>query len=212
MPPHYRPCLLTKDLDDSITQQEREHVQQLVQHELATIQRETPNNRQNGPGLHPLVDQVVPLSARLSPRPMLLQEIERLDEEDDEPEHILEAVDLRRYADFSPNGDGASHSQLYTALSYAVLLERNALVLGQNEDQLTALQKQHLAQLAQLEDDYEIALSRKRQQAEDLNVARKKRQTDFGPVNDYLNDRWREGIRSVVDLGVETARVDLEHH
>lgn len=119
---------------------------------------------------------------------------------------------MRRYTEFSSNGENASHNQLYTALSYAVLLERSVLVLGQNEDQLRILQQQHLAQLAQLEEDYDTALQRKRQQVDEVNSARKRRQADFGPVNDYLSERWREGIRSVVDLGVETARVDLENH
>lgn len=85
--------------------------------------------------------------------------------------------------------------------------------MSQNEEQLEGLHEHHLNDLATIEEEYRQDLSKKRQRIEELNVYRKRRQVvDFKPVNDYLNDRWKDGLKSVVELGIEAKRMDMDMH
>jgi hypothetical protein len=62
-----------------------------------------------------------------------------------------------------------------------------------------------------MREDFSDNLNQKRRLVDQVNMVRKKRQlVDFKPVNDYLNERWRDGIKSVVDLGIEAARMDMD--
>ncbi|KAK7681288.1 hypothetical protein QCA50_015675 [Cerrena zonata] len=155
---NYEPLEHLPYIDEPITEQERHNVEQLLRLELA-------NNENGGDsnGLHPLVNEVIPLPNpnRSTPSPLLMQEIERYEQEED--------TDDEQEPDRRLSND--------------------------------------------LKEDQHEQLTRKRQQIEDINVIRKKRQVvDFKPVNDYLNDRWKDGIKSVVDLGIESARMDMEIH
>lgn len=210
------------DIDEPITEQERHNVEQLIRLELA-------NNENGGDsnGLHPLVNEVIPLPNpnRSTPSPLLMQEIERYEQEEDtddeqEPDRRLSnGIDLSRYSNFNDDGlndnddDNINYNNLYSTLSYSMLHERNLTLMNENNEQLAQLEQNHLSQLSDLKEDQHEQLTRKRQQIEDINVIRKKRQVvDFKPVNDYLNDRWKDGIKSVVDLGIESARMDMEIH
>lgn len=194
------------------------------------------NNLASFNNLHPLVDQILPLPSvnRLTPSPLLFQEIERYEQEqDDDTSHFLpdsrgqfikDGIDLNRYKHTDIPNDSFNlpndqqqinpnehDDNLYTSLSYSILQDRNLSLIRQNNSQFDLLQNQHLNELSQLEDDYRNELHTKRQRIDEVNVIRKKRQVvDFKPVNDYLNDRWKDGIKSVVDLGIESTRMDMD--
>ncbi|ODV80667.1 uncharacterized protein CANTADRAFT_25111 [Suhomyces tanzawaensis NRRL Y-17324] len=142
-----------------------------------------------------------------------MHEIERYEEEDTEEDdtRLMEAgIELGRYADF---GDGTSthYDRIYTTLSYSSLQERNLDLLTANYHDIASLHQHHLAQHERLRDEYSSAARHKRAQVDDTNLRRKKRQLgDFKPADDYLAERWKDGIKSVVELGIEAARLDME--
>lgn len=154
-----------------------------------------------GRDLHPLVDQLLPLSSnmdRLSPP---------LNNEED-PEGEVQGISMARYADF---GDDLSinYTRMYTTLSYLVLRERSSSLLASNEVQLRQSQQAHLADLLGIEAQYADEVERKRHMVDEINETRKKRQVDFQPVEEYLLQRWQDGVRSMVDLGIERAETPL---
>lgn len=134
------------------------------------------------------------------------------DDEDDEdihneePRQILsDGISMDRYAEFG-HGDEVHYSEMYTALSYSMLRERNSLLTAQNARQLRENQRAHLASLSELDRVYQEDADRKRQRVDEANEERKRRQLDFEPVNGYLEQRWHDGIRSMVDLGIQRAQ------
>lgn len=141
-----------------------------------------------------------------------MQDIERYedDEEDDdhndEPRQILRGgVSLDRYTEFG-SGDDIRYSEMYTALSYSMLRERSSLLMAQNAPQLRENQRAHLASLSELDKVYQEEANLKRQRVDEINEERKRRQVEFEPVNGYLEQRWHDGIRSMVDLGIQRAQ------
>ncbi|ABN66867.1 predicted protein [Scheffersomyces stipitis CBS 6054] len=253
---NYEPLEHLPYLDESISPEERSHVEQLIRVELTNqfsnqnlnninfhpnpanaesninnINTHNSNASRQNP-LHPMVDQILPLpqpsALRLSPSPLLNQEIERYEQEqleefDDDDETALPAnvihggIDMNRYADFIKEGSSSSggsevdRNNLYTTLSYAGLQERNLALLLNNNHELMRLHQQHLQELGNVKEDYTVNLNSKRQMVDEVNVIRKKRQVvNFKPVNDYLNEKWKEGIKSVVDLGIEATRMDMD--
>lgn len=209
------------DIDDIVTLDERTNVEQLVINEL-----ETQTNQINNT-LHPLVEQMLPLrensESNLS-RPLLMQEIERYEQEQDDEDIdetnakiLQDGIDMTKYSEFTSTnasgGEDIRYDNLYATLSYSLLQNRDLSLLSQNEQQLEQLQEHHISNLATIEEEYKQDLSNKRQRIEEINVLRKRRQVvDFKPVNDYLNDRWKDGIKSVVELGVEAKRMDMDMH
>lgn len=190
-------------VDGGITVEERRNVETLINQELQQSGQTT---------LHPRVDEILPLShSGISPSPMLHQEIERYEEEEEVPENgeMIRGVDMSRYSEF--DNDGIQYDNLHTTLSYSLLQSRNLALHEQNHHQLAGLQNSHVEAVGELDEQYSEQLRQKRQRIDDVNVIRKKRQVvDFKPVNDYLNDRWKDGIKSVVDLGMEATIKDVE--
>lgn len=197
-------------------------MEQLVRNELEA---------QSGQGIdeiHPLVTQILPLNNNNEgnlARPLLMQEIERYEQEQDEDEDIDDnnggiiqnGIDMSKYSEFSTRSASGQekihYDNLYATLSYASLEKRNLSLLSQNEEQLRQLHEAHINDLTGIEQQYSEDLHKKRQSIEDINVLRKRRQVvDFKPVNDYLNDRWKDGIKSVVELGIEAQRMDMDIH
>lgn len=170
-------------MDPSVTPEELYAVEQLVQRELAQLAPLGP---------HPQAG-LLPLSTA-SPRPLLLLDIERLEQEDEE----RAGISMDRYTQF-----GDDPRRMYTAVSYAVLRERNAALHAQNAADVVRAQQAYVELLAQLDLAYQQQLRRKRSRADELTEERKRRQGDFEPVAGYLEELWQEGIRNMVDMGLE---------
>lgn len=141
--------------------------------------------------LHPRVEELLPLSL-LRPASLLSGEIERYEEEhpdDDEP--IVQGMDFSRY------DDAPSHMNL----SYAMLEGRNLKLMAHN------MPNRGYDQLIELYCDvasvYAEASGDKRRRSEEVLSERKRRQLEFEPVGEYLEGRWRDGIRSMVNMGME---------
>lgn len=184
-------------VDGGITVEERRNVETLINQEVQQTEQAT---------LHPRVEELLPLRSR----PMLHQEMERYEEEE-EPETERGGVDMSRYSEFDNDEGDIHYDKIYTTLSYSVLQSRNLALHEQNHQQISNLQNSHMEAVSEMNEQSNERLHEKRQRIDDINVIRKKRQlVDFKPVNDYLNDRWKDGIKSVVDLGMEATIKDME--
>ncbi|KAK6464063.1 hypothetical protein DFJ63DRAFT_311360 [Scheffersomyces coipomensis] len=190
------------------------------------------DQQQQQPPLHPLVDHLLPLSTtmhRLSPSPLINEEIERYElefededfDEDIEGEddfHIIKnGIDLSRYnvsegSSSSSNNSGSNQipsvSELYTSLSYQQLTERNLRILLENNEDLSQFNNDQLQNLQSLQQDYVINVNSKRVKLDDINQIRKRKQMEFGTVNNYLQTKWKDGIKNVVELGIESSRIE----
>lgn len=178
--------------------------------------------------LHPMVEQLLPLSNNRV-RPALLHEIERYEDEDDnedmnmndydsihkQPRGIISGgIDLSRYAEFAGSDDNSiNYNSMYATLSYAMIQDRNLDLLQQNESSLRSLQEHAISGVQNQCEEYLVNLTRKRKTIDDINSERKRKQeSGFKPVNDYLNERWKEGLKSAVDMSVEAARIQHSSH
>lgn len=202
--------------------------------DLNSINSNNTNPGQNNP-IHPLVEQILPLSASgfhhsdnfaSSPSPMLLHEIERYEEENgssglhagNSPYYgtlLNGGVDMTRYSEFT-NEDGEeaeedniNYHRLYTTLSYSALQNRNLDISSSASvtDDLITIQQNHLRFAQKIENGLETEVNKKRERIDEINRERKRRQVEeFKPVNDYLQERWKDGIKNVVELGIETGK------
>lgn len=162
--------------------------------------------------LHPRVNELLPLSS-VSGTCAVLQDIQRFEDDDDEDDlhdmqddRILpQAISMERYTDFGA-ADDVSYTQMYTALSYSMLRERSTSLMAQNASHLQHNQRAHLASLSELDKVYEQEAARKRLRVDETNEDRKRRQLEFEPVGSYLEQRWQDGIRLMVDLGIQRAQ------
>lgn len=189
--------------DIPITGTERANVQNLINNEL----NETRTNDHHQPPQHPMVDNLVPLPETSSVNSLSLQEIERYEHELEDNEDfegpIITGIDTERYE------DAQESDKVYENLYYSSNEVSNLSALVQNADSVANTNHQYYQQLNGIHQDLDKNVEKKRKQINDVNVLRKKRQTvDFQPVNDYLNNRWKDGIKSVVDLGIERAMND----
>lgn len=154
-----------------------------------------------------MVDNLVPLPETSSVNSLSLQEIERYEHELEDNEDfegpIITGIDTERYE------DAQESDKVYENLYYSSNEVSNLSALVQNADSVANTNHQYYQQLNGIHQDLDKNVEKKRKQINDVNVLRKKRQTvDFQPVNDYLNNRWKDGIKSVVDLGIERAMND----
>lgn len=176
------------------------------------------NSQPNEARLHPLIDDVfpVPLSSLQGSSTLLGQEIKRYEEELNADMtvdlHLIRpGVDLSRYSAFTSEDGDINYENLYSTLSYASMQQRLLSLALQNTDSIKASEDSNLESLKVMKEDYSSSLHQKRRQIDDFNLIRKKRQVvEFGPVNEYLNERWKDGIRSAVDLGIEASKIDLD--
>lgn len=112
-------------------------------------------------------------------------EKERYEVEDDE------GIDMSRYEDN------------LEALYYTNNHYRNLSMILSNQTNST----QHQELIDNMEHELNDTMDKKRKMIDDINMMRNKRQTiDFKPINDYLSDRWKDGIKSIVDLSVEASK------
>lgn len=200
-----------KDIDEEIERERTHYIERMV-HEEAGRSNDYINSR-----LHHSVDEVIPLSENRQSSSLLYNEILNYEKEIEEEKEggdlpaRIRGIDMSRYDNVSrvesPN-DPYMFSTLYSNLGYAMIHDRNMNLLEQNEDQYKQLQNHNLNVLSNIEQEYEGEILRKRQLVEDVNEGRKKKQvTEVKPVNDYLTDKWKDSIKSIVDLGLRLSQI-----
>ncbi|KAI5969417.1 hypothetical protein CANMA_001484 [Candida margitis] len=199
--------------------QQQEPLQHLQDHALQ-LQPPIGSDLGNMP-MHPLVETLISPPNGIQST-MLEMSIQRYQEEEDsdaeDDEHMNEGVDLTKYTNFalsSPLEESSStqaeesinYDNLYTTLGHATLQQRNLDMLVDNRQELHASQLHHLKELNDLEKDLETNVNNKRKMIEDVNTLRKKRQLDeFKPARDYLQEHWRQGINTALELKIEEAK------
>lgn len=206
---YLRSLLTIQDTDIPISNTERETVENLIRTELIHDQRYQQSLNAHNNDLHPRLEELVPLpntETTASPSSLSMQAIERYENEnveENEDVHIIEGVDMDRYLGFTDSSDEAN-VKYYESLYYAINESNNLSTMSQNIEEFANVNQQYLEQLDQIQNQLSSNLDKKRKNIEQVNILRKKRQNDFKPVNDYLNERWKDGLKSVIDLSVES--------
>ncbi|KAF8003298.1 hypothetical protein HF325_002543 [Metschnikowia pulcherrima] len=180
-------------IDGEITDAERQAVEQLIRAEMPA---------ETGP-LHPMVGTIMPLSEN---RSLLMRDMAQFESEDVggvvPDTFLLGGITMDRYTDFGPD-DNVDYARMYTSLLYSILRERNAQMGVENANERAQAQKAAHERLAELEKAQKSVLVRKRANVEELKSARQAKQAQFQPVNGYLEQRWKDGIKHMVDLGID---------
>lgn len=173
-------------IDSTITPERIAEVETLVTNELRNT---------NVTAMHPRMENLLSLPQSNS---LLSQEIQRYEEEHpEEDEPIIDGIDSSRYS---------QDMQTHTNLSYSLLERRNLELIAQNDENMQASWRRHVQQLHAVESDYSKHLGEKRSRSDDISAERKRRQLEFEPVGEYLEHRWRDGLRSMVNMGMSTDR------
>lgn len=175
-----------QDIDEDITDEERQNIQTLILEELSTTDLRK---------IHPKVDELYPL-----PKPHALISNFK-DEELNDPEFSLGGVDLSDYSNLE-NPESLQKSLVFTSLRNKSL--RLASNFGKNQWLLSNdLFEESNNQIRE-------ELNYKKRKIDEVNAERKAIQLEAKPVIDYLEERWNQGIKSNVDIGVEVLKLQAD--
>lgn len=174
------------DIDEDVTEEDRHNIEKLILEELSTT---------NLGKIHPKVDELYPLR---DPHPLISK---FTDEQLNDPEFSLGGVDLSDYSNLD-NPESLQKSLVFTSLRNKSL--RLASKFGKNQWLLSNdLFEESNNQIRE-------ELNYKKRKIDEVNLERKTIQLEAKPVIDYLEERWNQGIKSNVDIGVEVLKLQAE--
>lgn len=175
-------------LDPLISAQERRQIEDLIQMELDRHQQHSPRDQEHTTQTpRPAGLDIPPLSSLLIAK--LVEQLEDAGEEFDDEEFSLGAIDM-----------GAYDNPDYVGLSHAMIDDNNIGVRHENLEGLRYGCELYLDGLMQLDAQLDSAIGEKRKQVDELELLRKKRATELKRAKHYLDDRWRDGVHSVVEV------------
>lgn len=178
-------------IDIPINDEEKAKVEELIRQEVNNYDREVQ---------HPGVDELVPLTENRHSS-LLNSEIQRYEEEEEE---VGDKTSNDMILSSTITDKETNDHDEYLNLFYALNENSNLSMLLGNVKNLSDLNEQHLNYLDNMEAGLSHSLDKKRKQIDDTNFQRKKQQTDFKPVNDYLQEKWKQEVKSMVDINIET--------
>lgn len=209
-----RTLLTNIDLEEPLTQRERLHIEGLIRSDLENNRREANHE------LHPQVEEMLPLVANRQfasqSRSILMQEIEKFEQEQREEDDqqivqdgiIRDGIDTARYNVFKGETTEDNEKFLLAALSYASMERRQLEMQQEHQKEIRESEERCITSISIIKDDYESAFNQKRKMLETIDGERKRRQVEeFEPLNTHLSQRWKESIRSIVDIGAETLNI-----
>lgn len=113
-------------------------------------------------------------------------------------------IDVSR---FQPTSDNCSLEQLYCLLSYSKSRHENLALLSEYGKNQWLIGNDQLEQLLkQLEQNLENI----NRAIENINSERKTKQVDMETTYKYLDSRWRDGIKNLVDVNVACIKLEQE--
>lgn len=123
------------------------------------------------------------------------------EDELNDPGFSLGGVDLSHYSNLD-NPESLQKSFVFTILRNKSL--KLASKFGKNQWLISNDQFEYSNN--QIKEE----LNHKKRKIDVINSERKTMQLEAKPVIDYLEDRWNQGIRNNVDIGVETIKLQLK--
>jgi len=178
--------LIIVDIDQDITDEERYDVEKLILQEL----KSTDLNK-----IHPKVDELYPLPEAHK----LISQITT--EELEDPNFSLGGIDLSDYSNLE-NPESLQKSLVFTSLRNKSL--RIASKFGKNQWLISNdLFEESNNQIRE-------EVQNKKRKIDEINYERKSMQLEAKPVIDYLEDRWNQGIKNNVDIGIEVIKLQVE--
>lgn len=201
-----RKMLTTPDISNDVSPQERAAIEEMIKEESLSRPIDCAS------AIDKICPIPIPMNERNQPCPAILADIEKYELNPEGP--ILPGgIDMNRYSSFddADTTGSESYNALRATLEYAELYERNLEIYLQNTESIAANQERRLDMLLSMESQYTGAISRKRTTTDAINSDRKRQQLDeYLPKISHLHQKWNEGIRALVDLGIETNRRELE--
>ncbi|MCH0630007.1 hypothetical protein JNB11_08555 [Kocuria palustris] len=177
-------------LNPLISAEERQQIENLIQMELSRHQQHTPQDHDRTPQAPGQVGlDIPPLSSLLIAS--LVEQLEDAGEDIDDEEFSLGAIDM-----------GAYDNPDYVGLSHAMVDDENISGRHENLEGLRYGCELYLNELMHLDAQLDTAIGAKRKQVSELELLRKKRATELQRAKHYLDDRWRDGVHSVVEVAV----------
>lgn len=139
-------------------------------------------------------------------------EAKHMDSNDDDFT-IIYGIDMDRYSKFETDErdqDYKNLDNLRVTLEYAQLYERNLSLYLENERANYHAQSHVVTGLKELLSEYDFAISRKRMRIQELEDERKRKKGDeYQRKYQYLQERWNEGIKAIVEMGIEAKRREI---
>ena len=180
------------DLDAEPTEAEISKVMALVQAELESTKHGKP---------HPDSLSSKPKSTYLSSE--MSQYVTEVGES-----RQVKGIDLARYSsDLQDSNNGIKLKHAYTALCYAQDRYENLTLLSEYGRNQWLIGNDNLEQdLKQLE----LEVENERRLIDTINAERRAQQSNVKTTFDYLESRWREGIRNVVDVNIACLQLQQE--
>lgn len=154
--------------------------------------------------MHPMVDELVTIPTQTFEQQHEFQPFQQQTHQLSHQGDGQERSEKERYEVEDDEGiDMSRYDDSLEALYYANNHYRSLTMILNNQNNFT----QHQELIDNVEHDLNDNIEKKRKMIDDINMMRNKRQTiDFKPINDYLSDRWKDGIKSIVDLSVEASK------
>lgn len=174
------------DIDEDVTDEERQNIEKLILEELSLIKLNE---------IHPKVKELYTL-------PQSHHLIADIGEEElTDPGFSLGGIDLSDYSNLE-NTESLQKSLVFTSLRNKSL--KLSSQFGKNQWLLSNDQFEHSNEQIKQE------LNSKKRKIDEINLDRKNMQLEAKPVIDYLEERWNQGIKNNVDIGVETIKLQFE--
>lgn len=183
-------CILTPDLDGDITALERSDAEMLISQELAAQPSPKPNELPPSPSFQLLLMQDIKQHEDACARGA------------EEPSSIVGLViDILRYNEALL--EPADLNAVYTSLSYAILRDRSSKLQLQNVGGLAAVGSLLNASMARVVEIQKAEISRKQAALEQVQSLRALKQLRYAPVESHLSERWKNGVRFLVDASLQ---------
>jgi hypothetical protein len=115
-------------------------------------------------------------------------------------------IDLSRYTDLQ-DGKSLKTQQTYVALGYTLSRQENLSLMGEfGKNQWLIGNDQLEKSLKELE----LELQEQKKAIEVVNNERKRKQLEAQPTLTYLESRWRDGIKGLVDVNLACLKLERD--
>uniref|UniRef100_A0A060TF68 ARAD1D13420p n=1 Tax=Blastobotrys adeninivorans TaxID=409370 RepID=A0A060TF68_BLAAD len=121
--------------------------------------------------------------------------------------HTLDAIDLSRYTDIFDEDGNIDLNKGKVALAYARSRVENLSLQAQYGKNQWLISNDQLEQTLKR---LELELENSNQELEQINNDRQKNQLDSKTTLEYLQTRWQEGVRNVIEVNVACLKLEQQ--
>lgn len=120
---------------------------------------------------------------------------------------LEKGIDLSRYANLFDKSGDLKIKEAYVALGYSELRQEDLSLLAEYGKNQWLIGNDNLSRTLERT---EMALQEAQNDIDRINADRKRRQEEMRPTLEYLESRWRTGIRNTIDVNVACLQLQNE--